>query len=150
MFPDRWPGAGLLLLRSAVGMALITQGIAYFGNKHDPEPLVLTVMSVMSLLGLLLVIGFLTRFVAIAAALATLGCIFSLLPMTKFGPLVTPTTAALVAVIAIAVTCLGPGALSLDARLFGRREIIIPMTLSNAPSSLVIKSDAGASSKRKE
>jgi len=28
--------------------------------------------------------------------------------------------------IAIAIVLLGPGALSLDARLFGRREIIIP------------------------
>jgi hypothetical protein len=35
-------------------------------------------------------------------------------------------TAVLSAVIAVAVICLGAGALSLDARLFGRREIIIP------------------------
>jgi hypothetical protein len=39
---------------------------------------------------------------------------------------VIPTTAFLFALIAIAVICLGPGAYSLDARLFGRREIIIP------------------------
>jgi hypothetical protein len=32
----------------------------------------------------------------------------------------------LCAAIAVAVIFLGPGALSLDARLFGRREIIIP------------------------
>jgi hypothetical protein len=29
--------------------------------------------------------------------------------------------------ISIAITVLGPGAFSLDARLFGRREIIIPV-----------------------
>jgi uncharacterized membrane protein YphA (DoxX/SURF4 family) len=130
MFPDRWPGAGLLLLRLAAGAVLIIQGLAYLGSRHDPGLLVLTVMVVMSLLGLLLLIGFLTRFVAIAALLATLGCIFSLLPISRVGPLMTPTTGALAAVIAIAVTCLGPGALSLDARLFGRREIIIPANLS--------------------
>jgi hypothetical protein len=33
---------------------------------------------------------------------------------------------ALVLAVAAAVVPLGPGALSLDARLFGRREIIIP------------------------
>jgi uncharacterized membrane protein YphA (DoxX/SURF4 family) len=126
MFPDRWPGAGLLLLRLAAGAVLITQGIAYLGDKHDSGLLILTVGSVLSLLGLLLLVGLLTRLVAIVAASATLACIFSLLPTSQIGPLVTPATAALAAVIAIAVTCLGPGALSLDARLFGRREIIIP------------------------
>jgi len=130
MFPDRWPGAGLFLLRLAAGAVLIFQGIAYFGNKHDAALLELTAMFVMSLLGILLLVGFLTRFVAIAAALASVGCVSFLIPMSKVGPLVAPTTAALVAVIAIAVTCLGPGALSLDARLFGRREIIIPPNLS--------------------
>jgi uncharacterized membrane protein YphA (DoxX/SURF4 family) len=30
------------------------------------------------------------------------------------------------AVISVALVLLGPGAVSLDARLFGRREIIIP------------------------
>jgi hypothetical protein len=36
------------------------------------------------------------------------------------------------AVMAIAVVCLGAGAFSLDSRLFGRREIIIPARSSNA------------------
>jgi uncharacterized membrane protein YphA (DoxX/SURF4 family) len=38
----------------------------------------------------------------------------------------------LIGVVALAVVLLGPGALSIDARLFGRREIIIPR---NPPSS---------------
>jgi hypothetical protein len=29
-------------------------------------------------------------------------------------------------VIAVAIMCMGAGAFSLDARLFGRREIVIP------------------------
>ena len=131
MFPDRWPGAGLLFLRLAVGVVLIVQGIAYLGDKHDQSALVLAAMLVMSLLGIFLLIGFLTRLAAGAAAVANLGCIFSLFPVSKVGPLMTPATAALAAAIAIAVSCLGPGAMSLDARLFGRREIIIPTNLSN-------------------
>ena len=35
-------------------------------------------------------------------------------------------SAILAAIIAVAIVFLGPGAFSLDARLFGRREIIIP------------------------
>jgi uncharacterized membrane protein YphA (DoxX/SURF4 family) len=41
-------------------------------------------------------------------------------------------TTALATVIVVALVCLGPGAFSLDARLFGRREIIIP---SSSPKS---------------
>jgi hypothetical protein len=42
------------------------------------------------------------------------------------------STAALATVIAAALVCLGPGAFSLDGRLYGRREIVIPDT---SPSS---------------
>src|SRR6266480_3772609 len=96
MFPDGWPGAGLLLLRAAGGVILITQGVAYFGDKRDLGVLMLAMVSVMIAVGFLLMIGFLTRPVGLLSA-----------------------------VIAVAVICLGAGALSLDARLFGRREIII-------------------------
>jgi hypothetical protein len=40
--------------------------------------------------------------------------------------LVDRVAAVILIVDAAALTLLGPGALSLDARLFGRREIIIP------------------------
>jgi len=132
MFPDRWPGAGLLLLRTAGGAVLISQGAAYFGVKHHSMFLVLTVVCVMSAVGLLLVVGFLTRFVALVATLAGIGYISSRFPGSNVGPLGTPMTAALSAVIAVAIVCMGPGAISLDARLFGRREIIIPPSLSKS------------------
>lgn len=126
MFPDGWPGAGLLLLRLATGVVLISQSVEYFGEKHEVglEGVVLAALA--SAVGFSLVIGFLTRLVAFAAAAAGIVGIFSWLPTSSSGPLVIPSTAALCAVIAIAVLCLGPGALSLDARLFGRREIVIP------------------------
>jgi len=52
--------------------------------------------------------------------------LFAWFPKINAAQPVTLMTAALFAVIALAVICLGPGAYSLDARLFGRREIIIP------------------------
>ena len=81
--------------------------------------------------GLLLLIGFLTRFAALAAGVIGVSSILSWLPRSNVGPLETPTIASLSAVIAAAVICLGAGALSLDARMFGHREIIIPAKLSN-------------------
>lgn len=85
---------------------------------------------VMCAAGSLLLIGFLTRLVSLVAAIVSVTCIFSWFPGSDAGPLANLMTAVLCSAIAVAVIFLGPGALSLDARLFGRREIIIP----NSPS----------------
>jgi len=126
MFPDGWPGAGLLLLRLATGAILIAQSAAYLGDKHELGSLGVVLAGGLSAVGFALLIGFLTRFVAFAASIVAIVGVFSWLPGSGFGPLLTQTTAGLSAVITVAVVCLGPGALSLDARLFGRREIVIP------------------------
>jgi uncharacterized membrane protein YphA (DoxX/SURF4 family) len=130
MFPDRWPGTGLLLLRVGCGVVLIIQGTITFSGEH--KLLILAVALVLIATGLLLVIGFLTRFAAILAALVDVISALAWLPNSGPGPLGTPMTALLAAVMAIAIVCLGAGAFSLDSRLFGRREIIIPARSSNA------------------
>jgi hypothetical protein len=125
MFPDGWPGAGLLLLRAACGAVLIIQAVAYF--VHGRELIFqLGVGSAMSAVGLLLMIGLMTRYVALLATVVGVGSVFSWFPGSGGGPLVTPMTAGLFAAIAAALALLGPGALSFDSRIFGRREIIIP------------------------
>ena len=126
MFPDGSPGAGLLLLRAAGGAVLITQGVGYLGNRDELGFLALVVFSVSCIVGLLLLIGFLTRLVAVVASLIGVSFLFAWFPKINAAQPVTLMTAALFAVIALAVICLGPGAYSLDARLFGRREITIP------------------------
>jgi len=126
MFPDGSPGAGLLLLRAAGGAVLIAEGVAYLSDKAELGFLALVVFSVSCLVGLLLLIGFLTRLVAVVATVIGVSILFAWLPKVNAVQAVTPMTAALFAVIALAVICLGPGAYSFDARLFGRREIIIP------------------------
>lgn len=116
---------GLLLLRATVGLALMVQGGACFtgGNPGGWES-VLGVVSV--LIGASLLIGSLTPFAALLAEIVSLGIALSWLPPSipaVFGG--APATIFLV-VIAAAVLLLGPGAYSLDARWFGRREIVIP------------------------
>jgi len=124
-FPDGWPGAGLLLLRAAAGTGLIVQGTVYFGNRYPGLPsLGVTLLTVA--VGVLLLIGCLTRFAALVAALAGLGSVFLWFPAPSVGLFETRVTTTLAVVITVAVVCLGPGAFSVDARLFGRREIIIP------------------------
>jgi len=126
MFPDGSPGAGLLLLRAAGGVVLVTQGVAYFGDKNESGFLALIVVSVTCVVGLLLLIGFLTRLVAVVASVIGVSFLFAWFPKVNAAQPVTLMTAVLFAVIALAVICLGPGAYSLDACLFGRREITIP------------------------
>jgi hypothetical protein len=125
-FPDGSRGAGLLLLRAAGGAVLIAEGAAYLSDKDELGWLALVVFSVSAVVGLLLLIGFLTRPVAVVATVIGVSILFSWFPKLKAVQPVSPMTDALFAVIALAVICLGPGAYSIDARLFGRREIIIP------------------------
>ena len=131
MFPEGWPGVGLLLLRASGGMFLIAQGIALFTDRHQLGFLALTVVFVLIAIGVVLLIGFLTRRAALLAAIIGISCALSWSLVSSAGPLVTSTTAGLYIVISVAVICLGPGAFSLDARLFGRREIVIPPSSSN-------------------
>jgi len=76
--------------------------------------------------GASLVIGFLTPVAGAAAALAGIGIVLWWPLPTRPFLLDARIAAALVVVMAGAVVLMGPGALSLDARLFGRREITIP------------------------
>jgi len=69
--------------------------------------------------GLLLVIGFLTPFAGVVL-------VVSIAAGRLAGSHEAATSPLLVGIAAIALVLLGPGAVSLDARLFGRREIVIP------------------------
>jgi putative oxidoreductase len=130
-FPDGWPGAGLLLLRGTVGSALVAQGLVYFAGWHELRFLSLAVASLTVTTGAFLLAGYLTPLVGIAGALLIGGTALSWFPSPNPDLFEAKTAAALVALISIALVCLGPGAFSLDARLFGRREIIIPDTASS-------------------
>jgi uncharacterized membrane protein YphA (DoxX/SURF4 family) len=125
-FPDSWPGVALLLLRAIVGLTAIVQGFLYLsrGGRSSASGLLLGVLLAIS--GVCLMIGFLTP---IASILAGVGCVASNIswvpaPVTTLfdGPLVSLE----MIVMAVSIAMLGPGAFALDARLFGRREIVIP------------------------
>ena len=78
----------------------------------------------------LLLIGFLTPLAGVVVALEAAGIGLSLLPActrTLFDSYVSVVFAV---AILLAIVTLGPGAFSVDARLFGRREIIIPPSSS--------------------
>jgi hypothetical protein len=62
----------------------------------------------------------------VIVGLGALSVGFSVLPEPTPSLFDARLSAILAAIMAAAIVFLGPGAFSLDARLFGRREIIIP------------------------
>jgi uncharacterized membrane protein YphA (DoxX/SURF4 family) len=106
MFPDGRPGFGLVLLRIYLALAALTA----FGDAPGAGiGIALGVLVAGLLAGLL---------VQVQAAVLAIG---SLWLAAQPG---TPWMQALpMLLVSLAVLCLGPGAYSLDARLFGRRIV---------------------------
>ncbi len=84
--------------------------------------------------GVLAVIGYMTPLGGVVGGLISVASLFPWFPGPAPNLLVTRLATILTAAIAIAIVCLGPGAFSLDARLFGRREIIISRRSSSSKS----------------
>lgn len=124
-FPGGLPGLGLLLLRFAVGGVLLLEGyLSWTTLQQDAWAVATGVLIVVT--GLALLAGALTPLACIAAQAVSIGVALSILPLPIFGtPEGRPATL-LIFIIAVAILLLGPGAFSLDARLFGRREVVIP------------------------
>jgi uncharacterized membrane protein YphA (DoxX/SURF4 family) len=131
-FPGGWPGVGLLLLRVAVVVTVLAQCIAYAVDWHHLGLVTAAVGFLAIASSVSLLIGYLTPFSAVLVALTSLGTALSWFPAPNPNLFDTKLATALATVIAVAIICLGPGAFSLDGRLFGRREITIP---TSSPSS---------------
>ena len=120
----------LLLLRAVIGIAIIVQGGLYIGAPGVAlASWVLLVLGLAS--GCLLLIGFLTPLAGAVVGLDVVGISLSTLPSTTAG--VFDSRAALIfgLTMLLAIIGAGPGRFSVDARVFGRREIIIPLPHSS-------------------
>ncbi len=115
----------LLLLRGVLAAALLIQGMCYLREPDVASgALVLGLLSLAG--GALLLLGLLTPLVGSVVGLSGIGEGFSLLPSCGRPLFESGIPLLFAASILIAIIILGPGAFSVDARLFGRREIIIP------------------------
>jgi len=125
-FPAGLPGVGLLLLRVVVGAALVAHGVLCLVSS-DRITLVVSVSTALLLLsGGCLLIGFLTPILSLLAGLECLGIAWSWFPFQLLSPFESKLALAPIIAMSAAIALLGPGAFSLDARLFGWKEIVIP------------------------
>ena len=115
MFPNGWPGRGLLLLRVVVVVILIHDGVAALIGVPQRESIVLQVIAAIA--GVFLLVGLWSP---IAGAIVALSETWIAIAGTD-----DPRGTILMATLGIALAILGPGALSIDARLFGRKRLDI-------------------------
>jgi hypothetical protein len=114
MFPAGAPGIALLLLRLSVAAMLFIDST---GRVLWPAELWLTSVSVVAAIAV--TAGFLTPILALTCGAlkiyAFVGTAQSLVPLIVLALL-----------LSFAVAMLGPGAYSLDAKMFGRRVVLLP------------------------
>jgi putative oxidoreductase len=119
-FPNGWPGIGLLLLRVLTCIALIRYGIA--GVIAEP-PLTIVILQIIGgIAGILLLAGLWTPVAGSLVAIVKVWIAVSRI-LSHSGD---PWIAFIQAVLGSALAMLGPGAWSIDARLFGRKRIDMP------------------------
>ena len=115
MFPPGGPGIGLLLLRISVAATFVL----IVANRADLSTIHL-IFVVATLIALALTIGFLTPYLSFVV------CVYALVNIFGGASRVDELVLASLLLSAAALALLGPGAYSVDARLFGRRVVVVP------------------------
>jgi uncharacterized membrane protein YphA (DoxX/SURF4 family) len=113
------------LLRISIGIVVLLQAGFYLNNASASSSIWLTGLVGLAA-GAALLIGVFTPIAGIVVGLGVIGIGFSILAAPMPNLFDEKLSAVLVATIAAAIVFVGPGEFSVDARLFGRREIIIP------------------------
>jgi len=111
-FANGWPGFGLLLQRLVTAIALLCNGV---GRLEDPAAGLVIPEVTAAVLGLFLLTGLWTP---VAGALVAVVEIW--IALAGAGNASVPI---LLAVLCGTLAMIGPGAWSIDARLFGRKHI---------------------------
>jgi putative oxidoreductase len=112
-FANGWPGLGLLIQRLVLGFALLYQGAALLRGASAVEPVMSELIG--GVLGLFILAGLWTPAVGALVAVVQVW-----IALTGAGD---ESVAIILATLGGTLAMIGPGAWSVDARLFGRKHI---------------------------
>jgi uncharacterized membrane protein YphA (DoxX/SURF4 family) len=115
-----------------VGITLAFQGAGYFTSFTNATFKTLAIGTLCIAGGACLVAGLLTPLACTFTVLSCIGFSNSWLPLPANDLLSGNLVIVNLIVMAIVIAVLGPGAFSLDSRMFGRREIVIPPSVRAA------------------
>jgi len=115
-FARGWPGAGLLVMRVVVSICIIANSLAMLRIRGLADGVL--ARCVLLGLGLLIAVGLWTPIAGGLVVIVVLWHTFSE-PQDRL-------VSFLIATLAASLALLGPGAWSIDARLFGLKQIEIP------------------------
>jgi uncharacterized membrane protein YphA (DoxX/SURF4 family) len=123
-FPSGWAGAALLVLRLVVGASATFEAGLAITHNYTPVHMATIAAALAAIAGVALIIGFLTPVASLFLCLTGAVIIGIISPAALL--LFNSNMAAFEFVVMSAVlVILGPGAISVDARLFGRRVVTI-------------------------
>ena len=112
-FADGWPGGGLLLQRLLTGAVLLYCGITHLVKASQFVPI--TPHFIGAGAGILLLVGLWTPAGGLLVTIVELWVVLS-----RVGDPLVPL---MLAILGASLAMIGPGAWSIDARLFGRKHI---------------------------
>ena len=128
-FPTGWAGTALLVLRVVVGASASLQAGLIIAGGLTMRAATVAAIS-MAIAGLALMIGLLTPIASVLVCLGGAGIMLTCIPPAPLLLFDSRMAAFEFVVMSAALIILGPGAISLDARFFGRRAVAIRETSS--------------------
>jgi len=123
-FPSGWAGAALLVLRLVVGASATFESGLTIAHNYTPVHMATMAAASVAIAGVSLIIGFLTPVASLFLCL-TGAVIMGIIPPAALLLFNSRMAAFEFVVMSAVLVILGPGAISVDARLFGRREVAI-------------------------
>jgi uncharacterized membrane protein YphA (DoxX/SURF4 family) len=124
-FPSGWAGAALLVLRLVVGASATLEAGLTIARNHTPAHIATIAAASVAIAGLTLIIGFLTPIASVFVCLMGAVIMVICIPPAALLLFNSRMAAFEFVVMSAMLVILGPGAISVDARLFGRREVAI-------------------------